>query len=447
MTIGWMLFEISINLYQSIICVYFLKRCVPVENTVKIADCLCVAACTAFLTLYLFFDIAVTDSINAIIFFVYLRYVSDKRWYVLALWVMVKEVIVVATVGLMMAACQTLTSATHEMLMEAGVLRVIFVISTNLVLFLVFFVFSRIMRKVDYPLAVPALIYFLGTNIAVFFSIEMLFSMQVSALWNTDWHIFAAYGAMISCSILSVLLYHTMTDVVQRENQSQIALKHAQMTRQHQQVLTDIYQDTIARQHDLKHQLQAIEQLVAQGNSEAAKKYLAEYENKIEGSEVYVTGSVAVDALLTAKLLACKQNHIELFLEQYPLSDLPINDVDFCTIVGNLLDNAIEGIRRISDPSQPRQIHLKFCRMWDTFIIRCENSMAKETIRRHSTKFITSKQHDAAVHGFGIRSIEMIAKSADGFCTFETPGDTFIAMITLPYPLREGDVQCVNLQK
>ena len=233
-----MLFEISINLYQSIICVYFLKRCVPVENTVKIADCLCVAACTAFLTLYLFFDIAVTDSINAIIFFVYLRCVSDKRWYVLALWVMVKEVIVVTTVGLMMAACQALTSATHEMLMEAGALRVIFVLSTNLVLFLVFFVFSRIMRKADYPLAVPALLYFLGTNIAVFFSIEMLFSMQVSALWNTDWHIFAAYGAMISCSVLSVLLYHTMTDVVQRENQSQIALKHAQMTRQHQQTLT-----------------------------------------------------------------------------------------------------------------------------------------------------------------------------------------------------------------
>ena len=160
-----------------------------------------------------------------------------------------------------------------------------------------------------------------------------------------------------------------------------------------------------------------------------------------------MTGSVAVDALLTAKLLACKQSHIEFFFEQYPLSDLPINEVDFCTIVGNLLDNAIEGIRRISDPSQPRQIHLKFCRMWDTFIIRCENSMAKETIRRYSTKFITSKQHDAAVHGFGIRNIEMIAKNADGFCTFETPGDTFVATITLPYPLRERDAQCINLQK
>ena len=108
-------------------------------------------------------------------------------------------------------------------------------------------------------------------------------------------------------------IYHTMTDVVQkRKSKSDRAQACAKMTRQHQQTLTDIYQDTIARQHDLKHQLQAIEQLVAQGNSEAAKKYLAEYENKIEGSEVYVTGSVAVDALLTAKLLACKQNHIEL---------------------------------------------------------------------------------------------------------------------------------------
>ena len=37
MTSGWMLFEISINLYQSIICVYFLKKCVPVENTLMYA--------------------------------------------------------------------------------------------------------------------------------------------------------------------------------------------------------------------------------------------------------------------------------------------------------------------------------------------------------------------------------------------------------------------------
>lgn len=32
-----------------------------------------------------------------------------------------------------------------------------------------------------------------------------------------------------------------MTDVVHKQNQSQMALSHAQLTRQHQLVLTDIY--------------------------------------------------------------------------------------------------------------------------------------------------------------------------------------------------------------
>ena len=45
------------------------------------------------------------------------------------------------------------------------------------------------------------------------------------------------------------------------------------------------------------------------------------------------------------------------------------------------------------------------------------------------------------------RGYHNFAKNADGFCTFETPGDTFVATITLPYPLREGDAQCIHLQK
>ncbi|MEF9879614.1 MAG: GHKL domain-containing protein [Clostridia bacterium] len=439
MTVGWMIFEVAINLFQSILYLFFLKSCVPLAKKSWLADCFCVTACAVFYSLYLFWNIPVTDSLNVLIFFVYLCFVSKERWYVLALWVIIKEVIVVTTVGIMLAICQALTSASREMLMEPGMPRIIFVLSTNFVLFLVFFIFSRSIRKTDSPLAVPALLYFLVTNIAVFFAIEMLFSVQVSHINDLDWHIFAAYGAMFVCSVLSVFLYHTMTAVVQKENQSQIALNHAQMTKQHQQMLKDIYQDTIARQHDLKNQLQTIEQLVAQGNSKTAKEYLAEYEKAINRSEPFMTGSIAVDALLTAKLLTCKQNHVEFLFTQYPLSHLPISEVDFCAIVGNLLDNAIEGVNRISNATSPREIHLSFNRIWDTFIIRCENNMASETIKHDGKKFITSKQTDRAIHGFGIRNIEAIAKKADGFCDFETQKSLFIASVTMPYPLREAD--------
>ena len=121
---------------------------------------------------------------------------------------------------------------------------------------------------------------------------------------------------------------------------------------------------------------------------------------------------------------------------------VPISEVDFCAVVGNLLDNAIEGACRIADTHSQRWIHLGFFRIWDTFTIRCENSMAPKTVKRHKEGFFTAKESETGCHGFGIRNIELIAKAADGFCSFETVENTFIANITLPYPIREEPGTC-----
>ena len=95
------------------------------------------------------------------------------------------------------------------------------------------------------PVEVSALLLFLATNLSVLFAIEMLFSLQVQASNHKDWHIFAAYGALFLCSIFSVWLYHFMTQTVQKENAAQIALKQAQLTKEHQQALQDMYSDML----------------------------------------------------------------------------------------------------------------------------------------------------------------------------------------------------------
>lgn len=442
MPLGWIVFEIAINIFQACLSLYFLKSCVPIARRSKFADVCCVLTCSGFYTLYLFVDVGITDSVSALFFFIYLLVVSRERWYVLGLWVLAQEIISLAVIGFMQTACLTLTSATFEMLMQPGSLRVIFVLSTNMVLFLVIFILIRHMKKTGSSLALPALLFFLGDNFAVYLAIEMLFSLQVMQPLSADWHLITAYGAMFACSILSVFLYHIMTDVVEKKNQTQVALNHAKMTKDHQQVLTGIYQETIARQHDFKHQLQTIEQLVARGNSEEAKAYLAQYKMEIDAPEAFVTGSIAVDALLTAKMPACRQNSIEFRLTKCPLSDLPIREVDFCAVIGNLLDNAIEGSIRIPDTTCPRYIHLSFNRVWDTFIIRCENNAETGTIKRNANRFLTSKMDYAAVHGYGISNIENIATNADGFCNFDLKGDTFVAVITLPYPPQKAALLC-----
>ena len=71
-----------------------------------------------------------------------------------------------------------------------------------------------------------------------------------------------------------------------------------------------MYADILKQKHDIKHQLQVIEQLVASNNSASAQQYLDEYKAKMPQKDDFLTGSISVDALLTAKSLACKHHAI-----------------------------------------------------------------------------------------------------------------------------------------
>ena len=89
----WIIFEIGINLFQSSLYLFFLKSRSHISKPSKVADWVCVLTCTAFYTLYLFFDIPITDSVHIIFLFIYLLIVSDDPWYVSAFWVMLRKLL------------------------------------------------------------------------------------------------------------------------------------------------------------------------------------------------------------------------------------------------------------------------------------------------------------------------------------------------------------------
>ena len=385
----------------------------------------------------------VSDSFNMLIFWVYLLYVSDDRWYISALWVVLKEVIGLAVIGFNMEVFNRVASASYSTLMIPSPLRSIYMLAANLLLFIVYFAASK-MKKTYSPIYSPSLFFFLASNICIYFTLDILLALQIQQP-NEDWHYFVAYAFLLTDSLISVFLYRHITDVVKREHQAQLALNHAQLTSKYQNTIKELYADMIARQHDFKHQLQTIQQLVEQGHSVQAKAYATEYEQRMSYHEAFVTGSIAVDALLTAKQLICKEKNIKFDVVHYPLNDLPIDEMEFCSIVGNLIDNAIEGTCRIVGVQSLRWIRLSFQRVWDTFTILCENNMSPQTLKRYADRFITSKENEPHLHGLGIRNIEQIAQNADGFCDFEAIDDVFIAKVTLPYPIREANDSCGRL--
>ena len=136
----------------------------------------------------------------------------------------------------------------------------------------------------------------------------------------------------------------------------------------HQEEFKVMYQDFITRQHDYKHTLQTLEMLIKQNNIREASNFLIEHTEK-EEVRPFITGSLSVDALLTAKQLTMTKYGITLHFTTCPLNVLPLPTPDFCTLLGNVLDNSIEGIQRITDPTIPRVISLTLSRTYQMFHI------------------------------------------------------------------------------
>lgn len=161
--------------------------------------------------------------------------------------------------------------------------------------------------------------------------------------------------------------------------------------------------------HDIGNHLRALSALMGSGDYEAAKGYLRELSGEVYGSNIPTLLSRAVpDALIFSKTERAEKEGIRVVLG-LSADCGGISDIDLCSIFGNLLDNAIEGMA--SDiPPEKRIIRLTARRRHSLICIVCENPCNEAGINKN---FETTKS-DAKYHGFGLRRIENIARKYGG---------------------------------
>ena len=217
-------------------------------------------------------------------------------------------------------------------------------------------------------------------------------------------------GNLISVMCCMIVLLLASRTVEQRELKQEVAyLQHAVRQSQRQY---EISRDTIelinVKCHDIRYRLSS---LAAQGGQlspgavEDIQKSVAIYDAKIE------TGNRLLDVLLTEKSLYCEQNGISLscMADGEKLSFL--EDSDLYCLFGNVLDNALEAVKRL-EQQERRVINLSVKARGGMLIIQEENYF-DGTITFEDGLPMTTKA-DKGYHGFGMRSIRMIVHKYKG---------------------------------
>ena len=431
----WTAFEILVNFFQAFLVLWFMKGRLHITRKHRSFDVGCVLLVTLYTSIYLFYDIPIPDTFVFLIPFGYAITVADDRWYVSAFWASILTLLFLSIISLSLHVFMSIPGLSYDELMQMSYGRLAFVIITNTILTIMVFAMSKLKKDYSSPYW-PTLILFLAANVALFTVEESLYKLQmeVGGIFDTT-AFFWAYIALCACTILIILLFHNMSLSVERENRYRAEANAITQAKQFQTEIETLYNNLRTKTHDFKHHYEALREMVHRGNSEEAKKYLTSYQQSIDKEDLFLTGSTAVDSLLLAKSLTMKKNGIIFHYSPYPLNQLPIEELDFCTIIGNMLDNAIEGTLRVASTSAPLTIHLTFSRSWDMFYIYCSNPCNEQTIKKSNGAWLSSKEAEGlpGLHAIGIRSMEHIVQRAEGRCSFAVANKVFNAKIVLPF--------------
>lgn len=142
------------------------------------------------------------------------------------------------------------------------------------------------------------------------------------------------------------VLFGRMIDRKIVEYQSDLMEKHCEEVQ-------NIYETMRGWRHDYHNHIQTL--LALCGDEERTREYLWKLNDDLTMVDTVIkTGNVMVDAILNSKLSLIKSKGIEVNAKAIVPKELPVSEIDLCTIVGNLLDNAMEAVLRQPEGSGQR---------------------------------------------------------------------------------------------
>ena len=175
--------------------------------------------------------------------------------------------------------------------------------------------------------------------------------------------------------------------------------------------------------HEIKHHLNALSAYMEQKDYHGAQRYL---QNIVEDTSqlpaVTYTAHPLINSILTEFASRAEREGTSTEYDVVVDSRLNMDDVDLCSVLTNILENAAEGCARV--PETKRFIRFKLYSKGNFLYFNCENSCDESSLKRNNVRFSTTKDGSGA-HGYGLRIIGGIAEKHNGILTTQAHNSVF----------------------
>lgn len=175
--------------------------------------------------------------------------------------------------------------------------------------------------------------------------------------------------------------------------------------------------------HDLKYYLEGLTERVSREELREIREAVEIYESDFH------TGNSTLDVVLANKNLLCQSKNIEFTCIADGKILAFMEEQDIYALFGNLLDNAIEAAKKLTDPEK-RVISMTVTEKNGLGFIHTENYYQDEIIFVDGIPK-TTKQ-DRQYHGYGTQSIRYLAEKYGGDMQMQAEQDIFVVDVMIP---------------
>lgn len=237
-------------------------------------------------------------------------------------------------------------------------------------------------------------------------------------------------GMLLFANAFMFYLFDKLIETMEKANKMERLYVKSETENKHYQQLERINDKHRALMHDIKKYIRTAVELIQNNENVSALQIFEKLDIEIRNTSAS-TIDYCTNKLLNAILCERKTKANELGIEYKVNLSLDlyteyIDDIDLISIVGNLIDNAIEAAAKLKDKGFVN-IEMFMANEGHFMVWEVSNNFLIPPVVENGG-FITSKRN-MSEHGIGIHTVEKIVKSYGGTLKIDIDNKVFIASI------------------
>lgn len=235
----------------------------------------------------------------------------------------------------------------------------------------------------------------------------------------------------VSCIWLMCLIMYFVVQQMSKDNQTKLEYElmkeKEKYSKESMEIIKRSNEELREFKHDLKNYLLPLQEAMETMPQSEMAKVSEKINQKIEDVQTLIqTGNSYVDSMINTKITLARSEKVDV--KCTILSKMEgIDDLEFCSVFGNLMDNAIEAERKVIEK---KEIIIFVEEKMGYLRLEIQNKIERSVLNENSSLNTTKK--DTSSHGIGHKSVKRTMQKVGGALKYYETGDLFCAEAVFP---------------